>query len=161
MVRPEGIVSLLAPGTASASGVGTGTLSSSSSVVGGGYIGGPTATVTASIHTGAGRSRSPRSVRGTSPSTRSLLGTAEYKPSIAGSANKPGGVYDRLSSPDSFTGVYRRAWLTDGRINHFTDTGTSAVPSAFEGHTNTRSNEVIHHISHLLRPNLRVGKTFK
>lgn len=57
-------------------------------------------------------------------------------------------------------GVYRRAWLTDGRINHFADS-ISAIPSAFEGHTNTRTNEIIHDIKHTLRPNLKVGKTFR
>lgn len=58
-------------------------------------------------------------------------------------------------------GVYRRAWLTDGRINHFTETGLSRIPSKFEGHTNTGSNETIHSLSHMLRPNLAQGKGFK
>jgi len=57
--------------------------------------------------------------------------------------------------------VYRRAWLTDGRINHFADTGLSNVPTRFEGHTNTGSNETIHDIRHLLRPSVSSGKGFK
>ena len=52
-------------------------------------------------------------------------------------------MYDRLSSPSTFTGVYRRAWFTDGRINHYADTMISNIPSAFEGDTNTGSNEII------------------
>jgi hypothetical protein len=52
-------------------------------------------------------------------------------------------VYDRLSSPATFTGVYRRAWFTDGRINHYADTMWSNIPSAFEGNTNTGTNEII------------------
>lgn len=106
----------------------------------------------------AARPRSPRVSR--SPS-RSALGTPDYRPAIAGSANRPGGVHDRLASPASFTGVYRRAWMTDGKINHFTETGVTNFPSAFVGSTNTNSDETIHDIRFLLRPNLNVGKTFK
>lgn len=80
---------------------------------------------------------------------------------IAGEANKPGGVYDRLSSPSTFTGVYRRAWFTDGRMNHFSDTMISGIPSSFEGDTNTGSNETIADIKVLLRPNLRYGQGMK
>jgi hypothetical protein len=57
--------------------------------------------------------------------------------------------------------VYRRAWLTDGRMNHFSDSGMSMVPSRFAGSTNTNSNETIHDIKHLLRPNLLSGPQFK
>lgn len=100
--------------------------------------------------------KSVSSVR--SPST---LGTQDYVPTVAGEANAPGDVYDRLSRPESFTGVYKRAYLTDGRINHFSDTGQSAVPSEYVGDTNTGSNECIHDIRYLLRPNLKNGPTFK
>ena len=56
---------------------------------------------------------------------------------------RPGGVYDRLASPSTFTGVYRRAWFTDGRMNHYADTMISNIPSGFEGDTNTGTNETI------------------
>lgn len=91
----------------------------------------------------------------------SKLGTSEFRPTMAGAGNRPGGVYDRISSPSSFTGVYRRAWMTDGRLNHFSETGVSSMPSRFEGSTNTRSDEVIHDIRFTLRPNLRAGKGMK
>jgi hypothetical protein len=80
---------------------------------------------------------------------------------LAGEANKPGGVYERLSSPQNFTGVYRRAWMTDGRINHFADTMVSNIPTNFEGDTNTGTDELIRDISVLLRPGLRYGKNMK
>jgi hypothetical protein len=80
---------------------------------------------------------------------------------MAGQSNRPGGVYDRLSSPGSFTGVYRRAYESDGRINAFSETGVSAKSTQYHGSTNTGSNETIHNIKHLLRPNLKTGKTFK
>lgn len=91
----------------------------------------------------------------------SNMGSPAFKPTLAGEANRPGGVYERLASPSTFTGIYRRAWLTDGRINHFADTGVSRIPSKFEGSTNTGSNETIHDLKHLLRPNLGVGKGFR
>jgi hypothetical protein len=88
-------------------------------------------------------------------------GTTSFSPTLAGQANRRGGVYERLSSPEGYTGVYRRAYNTDGRINAFADTGTSAVPTEFVGDTNTNTNETIHHIRHMLRPNLKVGKSFR
>lgn len=33
------------------------------------------------------------------------------RPVIAGEANKPGGIYDRLSQQDSYTGVYRERFI--------------------------------------------------
>lgn len=149
---------------------GMGGMGSSGSVYGGGGGGGGAGSVISyagpggaggSVLSGAARARSARLSASRSPSRGSLLGTPSYKPTMAGEANKPGGVYDRLASPDTFTGVYRRAWLTDGRINHFTETGLSRIPSKFEGHTNTGSNETIHSLSHMLRPNLSQGKGFK
>ncbi len=80
---------------------------------------------------------------------------------VAGEANKPGGVYDRLSSPQTFTGVYRRRFAPgdghDGRIGMEAEMHVSAKPTAFKGNTNTRSNENIHDISRTLRTNLGVG----
>ena len=80
---------------------------------------------------------------------------------IAGEANRPGGVFDRLSNPATFTGVYRRAWYSDGRINHYADTMVSNIPSQYEGDTNTGTDEIITDISVLLRPGLRYGKGLK
>lgn len=92
---------------------------------------------------------------------RSNLGSPYFRPTMAGQANRPGGVFDRLSNPQNFTGVYRRAFFTDGRMNAYADTGVSAIPTRFTGDTNTRSDEHIHSIQVLLRPNLRTGKTFR
>ena len=80
---------------------------------------------------------------------------------MAGEANRPGGVYDRLSQPSGFTGVYRRAFFTDGRMNASADTGVSSIPTRFRGSTNAGSNETIHSISVALRPGLRSGKSFR
>ena len=82
----------------------------------------------------------------------------DYSPgnaTIAGSGNKPGGVYDRLSSPQTFTGVYRRRFEGDGRINAHTDLTASATQ--FSGSTNTNTNEKFHDIKGMLRTNLRSG----
>jgi len=56
--------------------------------------------------------------------------------------------------------VYRRAWLTDGRMNQSTETGVTGMPTRFTGSTNTNSDESIHDIKHLLRPNLAAGRGF-
>ena len=73
-------------------------------------------------------------------------------PPVCVCVRRPGGVFDRLSTPHNFTGVYRRAWLSDGRINHFADTGVSSIPTAYEGDTNTRTDEHIADISVCVRP---------
>lgn len=91
----------------------------------------------------------------------STLGSDRFKPTLAGEANRPGGVYDRLSKPSGFTGVYRRAFFTDGRMNASADTGVSSIPTRFRGSTNAGSNETIHSISVALRPGLRSGKSFR
>ncbi len=91
----------------------------------------------------------------------STLGSDRFKPTMAGEANRPGGVYDRLSQPSGFTGVYRRAFFTDGRMNASADTGVSSIPTRFRGSTNAGSNETIHSISVALRPGLRSGKSFR
>jgi len=83
-----------------------------------------------------------------------LLGTAAFQPVLAGEGNAPGSVFERLASPESFTGVYRRAWETDGRINQYSDTSASLKPSHFEGNTNTGTDEIIADIRTTLRPNL-------
>lgn len=110
---------------------------------------------------GSGASVSPRqralSVGGSSYN----LGSPDFRPSIAGEANAPGSVFERLAAPEHFTGVYKRAWMSDGRMNHYADTGVSNVPSAYRGNTNTGTNEIIHDIRYTLRPNLNQGKTFK
>ena len=82
------------------------------------------------------------------------LGTPLFTPALAGEANAPGSVYERLANPESFTGVYRRAWESDGRINQYADTSASLKPSAFVGNTNTCSDETITDIRTTLRPNL-------
>jgi len=56
----------------------------------------------------------------------------------------PGSVYERLTNPGSFTGVYRRAWETDGRINAHAD---RAAMRKFKGNTNAKSNTNIHDIA--------------
>lgn len=73
----------------------------------------------------------------------------------AGSANKSGGVYDRLSSKESFTGVYAKRFDgSGGRINAEASFGVSAVPTKYKGNTNTGTEEVIHDISKTLRTNI-------
>ena len=74
---------------------------------------------------------------------------------IAGSANKPGSVYARLCEKGTFTGVYRRRFEGDGRINAHTDLTASATQ--FKGNTNTRTNEKFHSIKGMLRTNLSSG----
>lgn len=65
------------------------------------------------------------------------------------------GVYKKLYDPRSYTGVYAERFRSgDGRING--DTGSRAGKS-FRGNTNTGSDETIHDISVLMRPNLRGG----
>mmetsp|Transcript_19373 Transcript_19373/g.20098 ORF Transcript_19373/g.20098 Transcript_19373/m.20098 type:complete len:569 (+) Transcript_19373:14-1720(+) len=61
------------------------------------------------------------------------------RPVIAGEANKSGGIYDRLSQQDSYTGVYRE---------RFNQQGTSQPE--FRGHTNTGTDQPIHDISKIL-----------
>ena len=77
---------------------------------------------------------------------------------IAGEANKKGGVYDRLSSTKTFTGVYKRRFDEgDGRIGHHADMHLTAKPSSYVGNTNTGTDETIHDISRTFRTNLGVG----
>ena len=90
--------------------------------------------------------------------TRRRQEALNYSPgnaTIAGSGNKKGGIYDRLSSPQTFTGVYRRRFEGDGRINAHTDLTASATQ--FSGSTNTNTNEKFHDIKGMLRTNLKSG----
>jgi hypothetical protein len=90
--------------------------------------------------------------------TRRRQEAMNYSPgnaTIAGAGNTPGGVYDRLSSPGTYTGVYRRRFEGDGRINAHTDLTASATQ--FSGSTNTNTNETFHDIKGMLRTNLRSG----
>ena len=121
----------------------------------------PSVTLGATLSSGQSpRPMSPRAGVERGPGM-ARYGEPDFVPTIAGSANRPGSVYERLANPASFTGVYRRAWQSDGRINHFTETGLSLLPSRFRGNTNTGSDETIRDIRVLLRPNLNVGRYFK
>ena len=106
---------------------------------------------------GSGASRPGSAQRSPGGNRYSSMGTSAFRASIAGESNAPGSIFDRLSNPESFTGVYRRAWETDGRINQYTETGATTRPTRFLGHTNTGSDEHIADISVLMRPNLLVG----
>jgi hypothetical protein len=65
------------------------------------------------------------------------------------------GVYKKLYDVRSYTGVYAERFRTgDGRINGDAD---NRAGKAFRGNTNTGTDEVIHDISVLMRPNLRSG----
>ncbi len=100
---------------------------------------------------------SPGNMYGT-PGKRDLHRfTSPNNATIAGSANRKGGVYDRLSSKQTYTGVYRRRFDGDGRINAHTDLTASATQ--FKGNTNTRTNEKFHSIQGMLRTNLSSGGT--
>ena len=65
------------------------------------------------------------------------------------------GVYKKLYDPRSYTGVYAERFRTgDGRINGESD---NRPGRRFNGNTNSGTNEIIHDISVLMRPNLRSG----
>ena len=104
--------------------------------------------------TGSGASRPHVASRSPGGGRYEALGTARFTPALAGEANAPGSVYERLANPESFTGVYRRAWESDGRINQYSETSSSMKPSAFVGNTNTGTDETIADIATTLRPNL-------
>jgi hypothetical protein len=72
-------------------------------------------------------------------------------------------VYDRLTNPSEYTGVYKRAWHAGGyaTMNHGADIGVTGSRTSFAGHTNTATNEVIHDIRHTLRTGAAKGKAFK
>ena len=65
------------------------------------------------------------------------------------------GVFKKLYDPRSYTGVYAERFRSgDGRINGEAD---NRPGRAYSGSTNTGTNEIIHDISVLMRPNLRGG----
>jgi len=65
------------------------------------------------------------------------------------------GVYKKLYDVSTYTGVYKERFRSgDGRINGETD---NRPGRSFGGSTNTGTNETIHDISVLMRPNLRSG----
>jgi len=65
------------------------------------------------------------------------------------------GVYKKLYDVRSYTGVYAERFRSaDGRINGEADNRPGRV---FTGSTNLGTDEVIHDISVLMRPNLRGG----
>jgi hypothetical protein len=65
------------------------------------------------------------------------------------------GVFKKLYDPRSYTGVYAERFRTgDGRINGEVDNRPGRV---YTGSTNLGTNEIIHDISVLMRPNLRSG----
>jgi hypothetical protein len=70
---------------------------------------------------------------------------------VAGEANRPGGIYDRLSNVKSFTGVYAKrfeASSNGGRINGDT---INARSKGYVGNTNTGTDAKIDDISQILR----------
>ena len=70
---------------------------------------------------------------------------------VAGEANRPGGVYDRLSSTKTFTGVYAKRFeggLEGGRINGDTINSRS---HGYKGDTNANTDQRIDDISQILR----------
>lgn len=100
----------------------------------------------------------PQSSPGNMYGTPSRSDSSKFRPNnatIAGSANKRGGVYERLAKKDNYTGVYRRRFEGDGRINAHTD--LTASSTQFKGNTNTRTNEKFDSIKGMLRTNLSSG----
>ena len=71
---------------------------------------------------------------------------------VAGEANRQGGVYDRLSSTNTFTGVYAKRFdksdQAGGRINADTINGGS---NGYQGDTNAGSDLKVNDISQILR----------
>jgi len=85
--------------------------------------------------------RSPADNRGVKLSTeaRQSPSTAQKpkRPTFAGEANKSGGIFDRLTQQDSYTGVYKE------RFNH-------SEQVDFKGHTNTGSEQQFNDLSQIL-----------
>ncbi len=108
---------------------------------------------------GSGASRQRDAAPSVGAMRYSTLGSKEFRPALAGEANAPGSVFERLADPGSFTGVYRRAWETDGRINQYTETCASMKQSLYTGNTNTATDEHVTDIGlrGFMRPNLLTG----
>jgi len=72
-----------------------------------------------------------------------------------------GGVFDRLTDPQGYTGVYAERFRTgDGRINADYDLSAGGHGARqFVGNTNTGSDEHFSSIAQFTRPNLRHGGT--
>ena len=69
-------------------------------------------------------------------------------------------VFDRLYDTRSYTGVYAERFKgQDGRINADTDLSARSPGATYRGNTNTGTDAVIHDISQIMRPNLRMGAT--
>lgn len=69
------------------------------------------------------------------------------------------GVYKKLYDPRFYTGVYAERFRSgDGRINGETD---NRPGRGFNGNTNTGTDDVIHDVSVLMRPNLRSGSMMR
>jgi hypothetical protein len=71
-------------------------------------------------------------------------------------------VFKRLYDTKNYTGVYAERFRAggDGRINGQTQVSLRATHAHFKGNTNTGTDEVIHDISKLMRPNLRHSEEF-
>jgi len=70
---------------------------------------------------------------------------------VAGEANRPGGIYDRLSNTKSFTGVYAKRFeggVGGGRINGDT---INSRHHGFNGDTNRKTDQRVDDISQILR----------
>ena len=66
-----------------------------------------------------------------------------YRATIAGEANKKGGIYDRLSTPQNFSGIYKRRFESgDGRINDATTLSARTHDGSYRGNTNTRTDVI-------------------
>merc|ERR1712100_364464 len=71
----------------------------------------------------------PRAPASASPGVRPVY--APDNAPLAGEKNKPGGVFDRLSRPENFSGVYRKRFEGHGRIN--SDTSTTNYKTSYKG----------------------------
>jgi hypothetical protein len=103
-------------------------------------------------------SSSPRSPRRNSAlsinkntSPRPRMGEPGFRPSVAGEANIPGGLFDRLSSPSNFTGVYKIGYRSPSgyTINHYADKSGKGITGLT---SDIKTNEAVHDFSAILRP---------
>ncbi len=63
----------------------------------------------------------------------------------------PASVFDRLTDPRGFTGVYGERFRSGPGINHDADRRSPARRSSFTGSTNAGTGEVVHDLSHITR----------
>lgn len=87
--------------------------------------------------------RSPADARGVKLASPVNDKVNKSRPSvtIAGEANKPGGIFDRLSSEKSFTGVYAERFKSPH----------ANKAQQFRGHTNTGTDEPVYDISQVVQ----------